>query len=97
MCIRDRYYSSIEKFDKIEGEAYNIGGGPANSLSLLELFAILESKTGNKMKYKINPMRVSDQKVYISDISKIKEAINWKPEINIDLGIDIMLDWVKVK
>ena len=91
------YYSSIEKFDKIEGEAYNIGGGPANSLSLLELFAILESKTGNKMKYKINPMRVSDQKVYISDISKIKEAINWKPEINIDLGIDIMLDWVKVK
>ena len=49
------------------------------------------------MKYKINPMRVSDQKVNISDISKIKEAINWKPEINIDLGIDIMLDWVKVK
>ena len=42
-------------------------------------------------------MRVSDQKVYISDISKIKEAINWQPEINIDSGIDIMLDWVKAK
>ena len=35
--------------------------------------------------------------IFMSDYDTIKEAINWKPEINIDLGIDIMLDWVKVK
>ncbi|NSW88593.1 GDP-mannose 4,6-dehydratase [bacterium] len=95
--IVELYYSSIDNFDKIKGEAFNIGGGPENSLSLLELFNILEIKTGNSMKYNINPMRVSDQKVYISDISKIKDAIKWTPKVNIDSGIDMMLDWVKNK
>ena len=95
--IVNLYFSSIDKFDKIQGKAFNIGGGPKNSLSLLELFKILEMKTGNKMKYKINPMRISDQKVYVSDISEIQEALNWNPKINIDSGIDMMLDWVKSK
>jgi len=42
-------------------------------------------------------MRVSDQKVYISDLDKIKIALDWIPKVNIDLGLDMMLDWVKEK
>ena len=48
--IIELYYIAIQKFNKINGQAFNIGGGPNNSLSLLELFDILESKTNNKMK-----------------------------------------------
>ena len=95
--IVELYYETIHKFDNLKGEAFNIGGGASNSLSLLELFEKLELKTGNKMKYKINPMRVSDQKVYISDLEKIKIALDWIPKVNIDLGLDMMLDWVKEK
>jgi UDP-glucose 4-epimerase len=54
-------------------------------------------KTGNTMRYKINPMRVSDQKVYISDLNKIKSALDWTPKVNVDLGLDMMLDWVREK
>ena len=95
--IVDLYYQAVLKFDNLKGQAFNIGGGPLNSLSLLELFEKLEKKTGNKIKYKTNPMRISDQKVYISNLTKIKSALNWTPKINIDLGLDMMLDWVKEK
>lgn len=91
------YYKSINKFDNLKGQAFNIGGGPKNSISLLELFDKLESKTGNEMRYRTNPMRVSDQKVYISDIGKISEALSWSPEVSIDSGLDMMLSWVRNK
>ena len=53
---------AIKDFDALKGEAFNIGGGPNNSISLLELFDVLEEKTGNKIQYRINSMRKNDQK-----------------------------------
>ena len=46
------YYSAANNIEKIRGQAFNIGGGMENSLSLLELFEILEEKLNIKMKYK---------------------------------------------
>ena len=91
------YYKAIDKFAVLKGEAFNIGGGPGNSISLLELFDILKEKTGNEIQYRTNTMRKSDQKVYISKINKISNAIEWFPKISLDAGLDLMLEWVKDK
>ena len=91
------YYKAIDKCDVLKGEAFNIGGGPGNSISLLELFDILKEKTGNEIQYRTNTMRKSDQKVYISKINKISDAIEWFPKISLDAGLDLMLEWVKDK
>ena len=66
------YYSSLEHIEKICGQAYNIGGFMQQSLSLLELFSLLEKILNIKMKYEKLPSRASDQKVFVADISKIK-------------------------
>ena len=42
-------------------------------------------------------MRQSDQKVYISQINKISNAIEWVPKISLDAGLDLMLEWVREK
>ena len=89
-----RAFDSFIKSD-IKTEVFNIGGGPKNTVSLLEFIHLVESKTGKKMKIGFDKWRPSDQKVYISDISKIKKALGWSPEVNISEGIDKLLKWVK--
>ncbi|MBI2653386.1 NAD-dependent epimerase/dehydratase family protein [Candidatus Woesearchaeota archaeon] len=54
------------------GEAYNMGGGRKNSISLLESFKIIESITGKPMKHMMKEAREGDHQVYISDLSKFK-------------------------
>jgi len=90
----DLYYQSIDKIDKIVGNAFNIGGGVQNSLSLLELFQILEEKLSIKMEYTKLPCRSSDQKVFIADLNKISTMGEWVPKINKEVAISKMLEWV---
>jgi CDP-paratose 2-epimerase len=88
------YFSSIGKIDETAGQAFNIGGGMENSLSLLELFGVLENELDIKMKYKNLPWRQSDQKVFVADISKAEKCFNWKPKVSSLDGIKKMIEWV---
>ncbi|MGN0277981.1 MAG: NAD-dependent epimerase/dehydratase family protein [Lachnospiraceae bacterium] len=89
------YYTALENIDKISGEAFNIGGGMEQSLSLLELFGMLEQLLGIDMNYTQLPVRASDQKIFVADISKIFNAIGWKPEVTAYEGIKKMVEWVQ--
>lgn len=89
------YYSAAQNTDKVCGEAYNIGGTMEQSLSLLELFAMLEDLLGIQLKYQKLPVRQSDQKVFVADITKIRNAIGWVPKVGARQGIETMADWVK--
>lgn len=73
---------------------FNTGGGPKNTLSLVELLDILERLTGKRSKINFSEWRMSDQKVYISDISELKEKLNWEPKIGTEEGIKKLVDWV---
>lgn len=89
------YFQTLNCIDKVCGQAYNIGGTMAQSLSLLELFDMLEKILGIKMEYTQLPPRQSDQKVFVADISKIKSKIGWEPKVSAYAGITKMMDWVK--
>jgi len=91
------YFSLTENSEKVKGQVFNIGGGMANSLSLLELFGLLEKELGIKLKYSHLPVRMSDQKIFVADLSNIKKAINWEPKVNAATGIKKMLDWLNSK
>ena len=77
------------------GQVFNIGGGMENSLSLLELFAMLEKKLGINMIFKQLPWRESDQKVFVAAIDKAKNIIGWEPKVSADDGITRMLSWLQ--
>jgi CDP-paratose 2-epimerase len=64
-------------------EVYNVGGGPQNSVSLLELMDEIALLTGRPMECILNERRVGDQLVYITDNAKIHRATGWKPEIGL--------------
>ena len=87
------YYAALERADKIGGEAFNIGGGIDNSLSLLELFRLLEEFTGVALNYSRLAPRESDQRVFVADIDKAARLIGWKPQVTARTGVARMLEW----
>jgi len=92
--VTDLYFKAKD-VKEAYGQAFNIGGGVENSLSLLELFAILEKKLDVRMNYVQIPWRESDQKVFIADMNKAKTILNWVPAIGKESGLDLMIDWLK--
>jgi len=88
------YDSALSNIKKTRGKAYNIGGGPKFSLSIWELFAILEELAGKKFNYSFGPWRPGDQKVYISDIAKAKKDFNWSPKISPKEGVKKLYNWI---
>lgn len=90
----DLYKSVIKNIDVCSGKVYNAGGGPDNTMSLLELIKLIESKLNKKLKYDYSDWRPGDQKIYISDITKIKKDTGWEPKISVDSGVGMMIDWI---
>ncbi len=89
------YYMALENVDKVCGEAYNIGGTMEQSLSLLELFDMLNEILNVKMEFNQLSPRISDQKVFVADITKIKSKIGWEPQITAIEGVSAMVNWVR--
>ncbi|MBT4089435.1 MAG: NAD-dependent epimerase/dehydratase family protein [Deltaproteobacteria bacterium] len=87
------YFSCVEHIEQAQGQVFNIGGGADNSLSLLELFTILESELDIQLDFTRIAPRESDQKVFIADISKAKDLIEWEPMIDKRRGLKNMLSW----
>jgi CDP-paratose 2-epimerase len=88
------YFSAAQKIENVQGQVFNIGGGMNNSLSLLELFALLERKLGIELSYTRLPQRESDQRVFVADIAKIEKMLGWSPVVGVEDGISRMLSWV---
>lgn len=76
------------------GQSFNIGGGIENSLSLLELFAMLEDILGIKMEYKELPWRESDQRVFVANNSKISTITGWNAQMCSRQGVEQTLKWL---
>lgn len=87
-------YFKAKDVPEAYGQVFAIGGGIDNSLSLLELFSLLEKKLDISMNYTQLPWRESDQKVFVADIQKAKDVIGWVPNVSAEEGITNMLEWL---
>lgn len=88
------YHMIIESIDMTQGRIYNVGGGPANTLSLLELLEKLEERYGKKISVSHASIRAGDQPIFVADIGKLKEDIGWEPEFNTTQGFESMAQWI---
>ena len=100
--VRDVLYVSdlVRAYDLFlesneRGAVYNIGGGPKNTISLLELLDLLEEEAGKRSEITFSDWRPSDQKVYISDISKAERELNWRSQTSVKDGVERLIEWVE--
>ena len=87
------YVSAFEHIEEARGQAFNIGGGIGNSMSLLELLLFLEKRLGIKLNYTNLPWRASDQKFFVADNSKAERLIQWTPKMSKEQGIEDTIAW----
>lgn len=86
----DAYDLALDHIGTTRGKAYNIGGGPGNTLSLLELLDILKADEP-EVKYAI--WRSGDQRVFICDVSRAKKDFGWEPRTSPERGTTKLYNW----
>jgi CDP-paratose 2-epimerase len=77
-------------------EVYNIGGGKANTCSILEAFALAEKYSGKPMRYTyVNDNRIGDHICYYSDLRKMRSHYpNWDISVTLEETIaQIVESW----
>jgi CDP-paratose 2-epimerase len=80
-------------FNKTAGQVYNVGGGLANAISLLELVDEIEKLTGCRLHYDRRPVRPGDQPVYVSDYQKLQQHVGWTPSVGVRQMLLKMREW----
>lgn len=80
---------------KLSGRAFNIGGGPGNTVSLLELIRRLEQLLGRRVELSFDAWRVGDQRYYVSDTRKFSAATGWRAKTDVEQGLLALCDWFK--
>jgi CDP-paratose 2-epimerase len=78
-----------------EGRVYNVGGGPENSVSLLELMGMIEPLAGRRLETTFDAVRPGDQAVYVSNTQKLRNETGWGPTIRLPETLSRMQRWWK--
>jgi len=80
------------------GSYYNVGGGIENTTSILELSNKLDHMiSGEHASVETEEPRRADQKIYISDISKVSDDFGWSPNVSLDVGLKNIIEWLDEK
>lgn len=77
------------------GRAFNVGGGPANAVSLLEVMDLIGDLTGRAPRVELDEWRPADQRYYVSDTGSLTEATGWRPRTDVREGIAALLAWLR--
>lgn len=76
------------------GQAFNIGGGPGNTVSLLELLDLITELQGHRPAFEFDEWRTGDQRYYVSDTGKFHRATGWNPRITVQEGLERLHRWL---
>jgi CDP-paratose 2-epimerase len=91
----DAYELALAKIDAVAGEVFNVGGGPANTMSLRELVAHLERAFDRKLDPPYADWRPGDQRVFVADIRKAERALGWSPKVSTAQGVERLIGWIQ--
>ncbi|NNF99708.1 MAG: NAD-dependent epimerase/dehydratase family protein [Desulfobacteraceae bacterium] len=89
------YDLALQNIDSISGDIFNIGGGPANTISLLNLIDFLSTELQITFDISYDDWRTGDQPVYISDIRKAGHRLGWTPKTSWNEGVRKLAHWVE--
>jgi CDP-paratose 2-epimerase len=81
--------------ERLSGTAFNIGGGPARAISLLDLLDRIAALGGGKPQIRFEGWRPGDQRYYVSDTRKFEQATGWRPRVGVEEGLARLAQWLR--
>jgi CDP-paratose 2-epimerase len=91
----DAFLLAQQHMERLAASAFNIGGGSANSISLLELLDLLAELHGGDLSVRFEDWRAADQRYYVADTSKFSGLTGWKPRVGVHEGVRRLYEWIK--
>ncbi len=91
----DAFLLAQATMPKISGQAFNIGGGPRNTISLVELLDLIEELHGRRPDVRAGAWRPGDQRYYVSDTAKMTGATGWSPKVGVREGVGRLYAWLR--
>jgi CDP-paratose 2-epimerase len=90
-----RVERQLQETPEIAGQAFNVGGGPDNTVSLLELLGLIAELTGERPEVELSPWRTGDQRYYVSDTRRLQRLTGWQPRVGVRQGVGRLLQWLR--
>lgn len=81
--------------DKIAGRAFNVGGGPGLTVSLLEFLEHIRTAEGLDVEVSFDDWRPGDQRVYVSDVRRVGNELGWRPSTSLADGTRKLRSWLE--
>ncbi len=79
----------------LSGQAFNIGGGLGNTISLIELLDLIGTLQNRQPQVQMDDWRVGDQRYYVSDTRRFKAATGWAARVSVREGVRRLYEWLK--
>jgi CDP-paratose 2-epimerase len=90
----DAFLAAEERMALISGRAFNIGGGPQSTASVLEILEFAERAAGSLATVAFAETRPGDQPYYVSDTSSFAARTGWRPRVPLADGLRILAEWL---
>jgi len=91
------WIAALDRIDQASGRVFNLGGGPANSVSLREMLGLLSDLRGKNPEVRFAAWRPGDQRWYVSDIRSISRALDWTPRTSLRDGLQALERWLDAR
>jgi CDP-paratose 2-epimerase len=91
----EAYLKAWSRIERISGRAFNLGGGPANSVSLRELLAYMSHLLGRDIESSFSDWRAGDQRYFVADTREIRRTLDLSPEVPWKRGVANLAEWLR--
>ncbi|GAA0589195.1 SDR family NAD(P)-dependent oxidoreductase [Caenispirillum bisanense] len=92
--VVDAWLLAERHMEAVRGTAFNIGGGPANAVSLLEAIDAIGDLAGRRPEVRFGDWRPGDQLWYVSDTRAFQALTGWRPQVEAADGFRRLRDWL---
>ena len=86
--------AALDEPRRTAGRAFNVGGGPANAVSLRQVVAELGGLAGREVGVRTDAWRAGDQRWYVSDTARVRETLGWEPRVGWRDGLADLFAWL---
>jgi CDP-paratose 2-epimerase len=94
--LGDLLLRQLERFEGLPHRLYNVGGGLASSLSLLETTALCEEITGNRVEIeRVAENRPLDVPIYVTDNARVHRDTGWSPSKSARETLADIFAWIR--
>lgn len=88
------YRSALGRIDAVKGQAFNLGGGASNSVSLRQVLDEIAILTGRPVQVGYAEPRTGDQVYFVADTSRLASRTGWRPAVAWREGLRDLADWL---